>query len=182
MGRQSSLKRLPPEIRKECADLRENGHTIEEILAHLRKLGVGDVSRSAVGRWTKEIDAIAEKLRETREIAHVLGKKLDDAPESQLARFNIEMMQTVTFKLILGAQAGEVALDPKELNFLASTLKSLGQADRQQIDLRKAIRAELAADVKAKVEASIDAAAAEVDKAAALARIRRDVYGIVDAA
>jgi hypothetical protein len=182
MGRPSRLQRLPPEIRKACADLRENGRTIDEILAHLRKLGVEDVSRSAVGRWTQDLDAIAEKLRETREIAQVLGKKLDDAPESQLGRFNIEMMQAVTFKLILGAQSGDVTFDPKELNFMASALKSLGQADRHQIDLRKAIRAELAAEMKTKVEASIDAAAVEVDKAAALARIRRDVYGIVDAA
>lgn len=182
MGRPSRLQRLPPEIRKACADLRENGRTIDEILAHLRKLGVEDVSRSAVGRWTQDLDAMAADLRHSREIAEVLGKRLEDAPESQLGRFNVEMLQAATFKLIRGVHSGEIELDAKELNFLASALKNMGQADRAQIDLRKVIRAELAADMKTKMDAVIDAATVEVDKAAALARIRRDVYGIVDAA
>ena len=44
MARPSKIDRLPQELRDAIGDLRRQGRTIDEILAHLRSLGVGDVS------------------------------------------------------------------------------------------------------------------------------------------
>ena len=53
------MKRLPEKVREEIGRLREKGRTLDEILAYLKTLGA-EVSRSALGRYTKNVDAIAE--------------------------------------------------------------------------------------------------------------------------
>ena len=64
MARPSSISRLPPEIREAIGALRQDGRTIDEILAKLRELApAAEVSRSALGRHVQVLDRIGEQLR-----------------------------------------------------------------------------------------------------------------------
>ena len=47
MGRKSTVKRLPEKVREEIGRLREKGRTLDEIIAHLKTLGL----RSRAPPW-----------------------------------------------------------------------------------------------------------------------------------
>ena len=76
MGRKSTLRRLPPEIQTEINRILSEGRlTLDELLEHLRGLGVEGISRSALGRQKQKIDKVAAKLRQSREIVDALVEK-----------------------------------------------------------------------------------------------------------
>ena len=76
MGRKSALRRLPPEILGEINRILSEGRlTLDELLEHLRSLGVEGISRSALGRQKQKIDKVAAKLRQSREIVDALVEK-----------------------------------------------------------------------------------------------------------
>ncbi len=80
-SRKSSIKGLPPDLCKKIDKLPADGrHTIDQIVAHERFLGA-DVSRSSVGHHSKQYDAVAAKMRESREIAALSARELDKVPE-----------------------------------------------------------------------------------------------------
>ena len=59
MARPSSIDQLPETVRAEIGRLRQNGRTIDEILAHLRKLdGIAPISRSALGRHLQHMEKL----------------------------------------------------------------------------------------------------------------------------
>ena len=74
MGRKSTVKCLPEKVREEIGRLREKGRTLDEILAHLKTLRA-QVSRSSLGRYTKNVDAIGEQVQERRALAEVLAER-----------------------------------------------------------------------------------------------------------
>ena len=77
MGRKSTLRRLPPEIRAEINRILSEGRlTLDELLEHLRSIGVEGVSRSALGRQKQKIDKIAAKLRQSREMTEALVREI----------------------------------------------------------------------------------------------------------
>ncbi len=152
MARPSSIKKLPPEIRTMIADLREHGVTLDEILAKLRELGA-NVSRSALGRYTREIEEVGERLRRSREVADALVKRLGEAPESRQARLNIELMHSVILDLVIGAQeGGQVTLDPEQAMFLARSMKDLATAQKADAEFVLRIRQEAAKEAAAAVD------------------------------
>ncbi|KAB2888393.1 MAG: DUF3486 family protein [Desulfobulbaceae bacterium] len=147
MARPSSVKKLPAEVRDQIARLREGGCTIDQILAKLAELDAG-VSRSALGRYVQEIDAAAEEVRKTRAMAEAITARYGDGDESRLARANMEMMHGLLFRLQFN-EGRRVEMDAKEAMFLASALKSLTGAakdDQAVIErLRKTVAAQAAA-------------------------------------
>lgn len=68
MGRHSSIRRLPPEIREIISDLRASGRTVDGILDKARELQV-NVTRTALGHHVKQLDAISAELRRSRMVA-----------------------------------------------------------------------------------------------------------------
>lgn len=181
MGRQSSIRRLPAEVRELIADLRERGHTIDEVLEKLRELDVG-VSRSALGRHVKQLDAIGAELRRSRMVAEALVKRYGEAPESRTAKLNIELMHGLISKLMFSEDGEQVELDPKEAMQIATAMQKLAQASKQEVDREALLKREFAQKVDRKLaEAEAELADAETgaaDPKAVLRRIREDVYGI----
>jgi DNA-binding transcriptional ArsR family regulator len=157
MSRPSSVSRLPDEIRLKIGVLRDQGRTIDEILSHLEKLDV-EVSRSALGRHLKKIDAVAEDMRRNRAIAEGIGRTLGDEPTSRVARMNIELLHGMLMKIMTGAdeEGGPVTLDAKESMMLAIALEKAAKASKSDLETQ----------IKAAVESERRDATKEAAKAA----------------
>ena len=158
MGRVSTIRRLPREIRDEIANLRESGRTIDEILEHIRTMNV-DVSRSAMGRHVKEIDEIAREIRQQREIAIAISKDIGAKTQGELARGNIELLQSLIMRAA-GASSTSGKFDAKELMFFAKAVSDLSKGAKLDIDAQIVIAKE-----KARQEATEKAADVAVKEA-----------------
>ena len=106
MGRRSSIDRLPAAVRDKIGALRQEGRTIDEIMAKLDELNV-DVSRSAVGRHCKRLESIQASIRQSRTIAEAIVKDYgDEDKENKVARANIEVLHSILFRM-MGSEDGE---------------------------------------------------------------------------
>jgi DNA-binding transcriptional ArsR family regulator len=94
MAHMSTIRRLPAELREMIARLRQNGLTIDEIMAKLHELDVG-VSRSALGRHIKLLDEatggdlgmareIAGLRRDINRLSAALRRHLDASPRDRV--------------------------------------------------------------------------------------------------
>lgn len=173
MPRQSTIRRLPPEIREQIGSLLNQGRKLDEILAHLRELGAPDVSRSALGRYKQHLDKVGEKLRRSREVAEALIAKLGNAPESKALRLNVELMHGVLMDLALSAnedgeaeEGGEakakgVTLDAQDAMWLSKALDHLSRASKTDVDLVTKIREQAAKEALAKLDKAVATAEGE---------------------
>ncbi len=146
-------------------------------MAKLRDLGA-EISRSALGRHVKQLEAVGEKIRRSRDVAEALVKKLGDAPESRQARLNIELMHTLVLDLLTGGEDAEsVTLDPEQAMMLGRALRDLAMAQKADADLTLKLRQELAQRQNARVER----AAEDVAKAASEAGLSAERIALLQA-
>jgi hypothetical protein len=177
VSRASTVDLLPLELRQLIAELRQQHVTIDAIVAKLRELGA-EISRSALGRHVKQLEAVGEKIRRSRDVAEALVKKLGDAPESRQARLNIELMHTLVLDLLTGGEDAEsVTLDPEQAMMLGRALRDLAMAQKADADLTLKLRQELAQRQNARVER----AAEDVAKAASEAGLSAERIALLQA-
>jgi hypothetical protein len=194
MARPSTIDQLPEEIRSEIGRLRLQGCTIDQILAHLRTLH-GDTSapsRSALGRHIKGLEVVAERVRRSRAVAEALVNQMGDAPESQAARVNIELMHTVVMDLFTnaadGAQVAEdgkaaLAGSPEGVMFLAKSLDHLARASKTNIDFIAAAEKRAAERAKRDAVTAVEAVGREKGLSAdTLNAIKAGIFGVRTAA
>lgn len=130
----SSIDRLPAEVRKLISGWFDGGCTVDEVTEHLREMGA-PVSRSAVGRKRKEWGQIIEQVREARASAEVLARTFRDAPASEVAQANIEMLHTLMLRTLRANLTNEeVTLKASELMFLTKAISSLTGARKAEVD------------------------------------------------
>lgn len=136
----STIDRLPKEIRDVIARLRQEGRTIDEILAGLRsldQLAAEDVpSRSALGRHLQNQKVVMERVMESRQLAEALATKLGDKQSSEVVRMNLELLQDAILRVTLKSdgQGNPVVVDPKDLMFLATALEKAAKASKSDFD------------------------------------------------
>ena len=168
MARNSSIDRLPSEIREKIGQLRQAGKTIDEILEKLKELDI-DVSRSALGRHCKSI-------RQSRIVAEALAKNFGDEGENKVSQVNIELMHSPILKMMVNNDGETITMDSKDAFFMASSLQKLVQASKQNVEnviqLRKEF-AEKAAQVVDKAGKKKGISAENLDF------IKREIFGIV---
>lgn len=138
MATPSKIDRLPVEIREMIDRLRtQEGRTIDEIMAKLQELEGVDAAalpgRSALGEYTKEIDAVAEQIKRSRGIAEAMIERYGEEKESKAARLNIELMHGLMTRLLM-TDGGPVTLDPKDAMFLSTSLQKLAAASKTDQD------------------------------------------------
>jgi hypothetical protein len=154
MARPSKVDRLPPEIRDAIGDLRRRGRTIDEILAHLRAMGVGEdeVSRTGLGKAVKKWDALAARLNDSRAAAEAIMSRLE-APDSddRVARLNIQSLHASLMELMRGEDGEPPQLTPQEAMFVSATIKNLVSAAKVDQSRYFEIKKQLAAE-QAKTE------------------------------
>lgn len=185
MSRPSSIDRMPPEVRDWIGRLRDQGRTIDEILAHLRQLDTQALpSRSSLGRHLQKAEAINAKVRRSRVVAEVMTRNLDDAGEARVARANIEIMHSVVMDLLTAAENDDdVTLEPRDVLALSKSLDHLGKATKD--DFQVNVAREKRAEERGRQNALREAANAVNDIAreaglsqAQLGAIRRHVLGL----
>ena len=187
MPRPSSIDRLPGEIREAIGRLRQDGRTIDEILAKLRELDV-DVSRSALGRHVQVLDKLGDRLRKSRALAEGLARGLGDKPADAVTRASIELLHDAVFELLQdaamddgeeGGEARKLVRNPLAAKQLSETLQRLVQASRSNVEFVAKIEARVAAAATAQAaeQAEVSARSAGLSAGRA-AQIRREVLGL----
>lgn len=187
--RPSSIDRMPPEVRDWIGRLREQGRTLDEIIAKLRELDVAALpSRSALHRHLQQAEAVAERLRKSRAIADVIVRRLGDAEPDKTTRLNIELMHQAMFDMMSGVNSEEgepVTLDPMQVMLLAKALDHLGKASKDDVARTVAIEKRAAEKARAEVLKQADAA---MEKSGAFKGLsseakeafRRELFGVRD--
>lgn len=161
MTRTSKIRRLPPELREQLHSMLNAGVPLEEITAHLTSLGA-DVSRSGLGRYKQQVDKVAARMRESRQMAEVLMDRMGaDAATGKGGAALIQMLTTLTTDyMVRRIDDPEAEIDVDVLRGLARAVKDRAQAARAtqdyDIKLREAARAEAEADMKKALDAAVN--------------------------
>jgi len=165
MGRKSSIRRLPAEVRQEIDRLLGAEHTLDEILTHLRSMGSTTVSRSALGRYATDFREVATHLRETREVAAGFAAELGVVQEGEAHLVLVQMVQSMMMRLGMARlKNSETEDDAKELMFLAKTIRDLMASTKDREALKAQLAKEIAAENKAKLDGLDEDADAEPAK------------------
>lgn len=132
-------RKLPPELR-EVLDklLTGNRHTLAEVTEHMKLLGA-DVSRSAVHRYSQELERVAGDIRLAREMAVAVGRELEAVPDGDAGRLVIESLQALLLRARMQVARGE-ELSVKEVGMLAGAARDLQAALRANVDTELKIR------------------------------------------
>ena len=159
------------------ARAREAGATVDEIWESLAEAGF-QLARSTVGKRTKTLDELRERVAASRAIAEAITRPLADRGESRALAANAEILHALITQLTAADAGEDVTLRPNDVAAYARALKDLATASAKDTDLqgRLAQAAEKARD------AATNAAEAGMRKAGisaeTIARIRQDIYGL----
>lgn len=160
MGRKSTLRRLPPEIQTEINRILSEGRlTLDELLEHLRGIGVEGVSRSALGRQKQKIDKMAARLRQSREMAEALVREVGpSAAEGEQGRLLVQALRGLVMDHLANL---EEDADPKSFMAIARALKDMAQANRLDQDFEARVRERIQREAEKKLDDATARAAAE---------------------
>ena len=176
----SSIKRLPPELREAVDAAIADGATIDEITALIRGEG-GACSRSAVGRYTKNVRDLIRQQQETDRGIEMWVRALGDRPEGRAGLILVETLRTMTLSTLAELSKREEPATPEELSRLSLVLKRIEGTDKLRIEReRAAAKAAAKAAEKAAAKTAPGAGQAPVRKGLspeAVAAIREVVEG-----
>lgn len=145
----STIDTLPPELKEELDHLRTlRGWTVRELVAWLKEQG-HERSRSAVGRHVRhlhlDVEKAGEKIARSQAISKALMERFGEQPDNELARLNIQLLNTQLFDMLLeeeqlddegNAERG----DSLRLVRLSKALQQLLSAEKMNADRVKQIR------------------------------------------
>lgn len=179
--RPSTIDQQPEVIREAIGALRAQGCTIDQIRAVLDEEHGVELKRSTLGRHVQKLDRLRSRLQESRQISEALVARLEDAGENRQLRLLVELLGAGMFDA-LSQDSGE-DLDPRDQMFMASAVQKLAQTLRTDADylehIRKAAAEKAAAEARTAAADAVETAAKKEGlSAAALQRIRQDIYGI----
>lgn len=153
MAKRSSIEKLDPAIVAQVHDAIKRGCTIDQIVGQVRALGA-PVSRSAVGRYTKDFAELAKQQRDMRAVAEAFGKEFGE--DDRQGRMMVQLLTSVITRAIMPiAQDDDIDLGGKEMHFLARAVKDTMSAAKLDVDTVKAVRAQ--AEIDARRAAASDA-------------------------
>ncbi|WP_111745595.1 phage protein Gp27 family protein [Salinisphaera orenii] len=160
MGRKSSIKAKPPEVKATIDELIEGGrHTLDEILAivrerHAEAYGADAApSRAALGRYRASVEQQMAAVRESRDIADVWAQKLGNEPESDVGKVVLEIIRTLAYRAGADLMTGEGEVDARQLSQLARVMQQVEDAGRLSLAREKAVREAAMEQVESRVDA-----------------------------
>ena len=180
-GRPSSINLLPEDIRLRLNEaLRDRRLTQKQILDAINPLleerGEKPVSKSAVNRYSMNIEEKGSMMREAREAADALVGGLGEQKGTDLGRAVTELVKTLTFDLVLSGKddQGE-AIGVDTLNKVALIAQRIERASKISLEREAQIRKqvlEAAVDIveESKTEGGLSDEVAEM--------LRRQILGV----
>ena len=128
----SSIARLPPELREAVDTAIADGATIDEIADLIRGEG-GACSRSAVGRYTKNVRDLILRQQETDRANEMWVRALGERAEGRAELILIETLRTMTLGTMAEfAKSGE-PVPTQELARLSLILKRIEGTDKLRL-------------------------------------------------
>ena len=190
MGRPSSIRRLPTDLREALeAWLRDKRLTqveaAERLNAFLAERELPQVSRRAVNRYARSMDKVGERMRQSREMADSWIARLGEQPSGRVGDLVISMMTTLVYEINLKLQDAEIDVDSlpglsRQLRELSLTVQRLQRASKvsaeRELQIREEERREAAEDLARRAES--EAGASGSVSAERLRQIAREVYGV----
>ena len=192
-GLMSRIRQLPPEIKARLDELLRSGVSQTEILHRLeeplREIGERPLSASGLSRYAREMEAVGRDLRETRAMADAWTANLGERPTGNVSALTIQILQTVALRAARRAWATDeetdAGVDSGLIGELALAVQRLERSASLSLARERELRKEFAAEAAEVAAQSAEKAARESGHALPvekLEQIRRDVYGIRDAA
>ena len=133
----SSIARLPPELREAVDAAIADGATIDEIADLIRGEG-GACSRSAVGRYTKNMRDLIRQQQETDRANEMWVRALGERAQGRAGLILIETLRTMTLSTMAEfAKSGE-PVPTQELARLSLILKRIEGTDKLRLQREQA--------------------------------------------
>jgi hypothetical protein len=184
MARPSSVQKLDPDIRAEINRLKiERGYTIDQIVEHLKTMGVTTISRSAMGRHVKKLEEVGARIREARAVAEGIAPTLADKDDGQLLNLNVELLHGAIMRMASATdEDGEdVQLTPSQAMAIGKALECASKATAINANRVLKIRLEAAKETAGKAAETVEKAL-KVDapglSANTVEKIKRQVLGV----
>lgn len=187
MGRQSTIAKLPPDVRAKLEQMvRDGSHTIDEIVAEVQGMG-GEVKRTAVGDFKKKMEASLARVREARDVAGVWVKNLGEEEDSKGGQLLMQLLHTIAFQTLADLGGQQDGAEPMDIMLLSKAIKDLAGAQKTDLEfrtkLREQFKREMAERAAAAAEEAVKIAKAGVSQAGlsetAAAELREKILGIV---
>ena len=136
-GGRSSIDRLPDTLREAVDAAIADGDTIDEITARIRADGE-QCSRSAVGRYAKDMRDLIRKQQETDRTIKAWVDALGERPEGGAGRMLIETLQTMVLATVAALNARDEPASLQELDRLSHILKRIESTEKLRKDRERA--------------------------------------------
>jgi uncharacterized protein YerC len=172
MPRANSIKKLPEEQRRFIEKLlRSERYTLDEILDQVRtRFPAGSApSRSALGRYSQQVDELARRMRDIQAASSVLVSELGEDPHDKAGQMLVEAVTTLATRASLDALGQDKEISVKQVGELARGARAVLQARKMSLAERQEI-ARIAREQAAE-EAASEAREGGVSEAT-IARIR----------
>ena len=133
----SSIAQLPPELREAVDAAIADGATIDEIADLIRGEGAA-CSRSAVGRYTKNVRDLIRQQQETARANEMWVRALGERAEGRAGLILIETLRTMVLSTMAELSQRETPPTPEELGRLALVLKRIEGTDKLRLQREQA--------------------------------------------
>ncbi len=155
MGRKSSVARMDPAARKYLEKLlREDRHTLDELLAALReKFPAADVSRSGLHRYRASLEEMMGRMREIDTAATALVSELGEGVGDKAGALLAQAVTTLATNAALNAHGEDVSI--KEVAELARAARAAMQARTMSLKEREAVEEAARRKLLAEQEANL---------------------------
>ncbi|MBF0454962.1 MAG: DUF3486 family protein [Magnetococcales bacterium] len=155
MGRKSSIKALPEDLREELDRLlREDQITLDQITAYLNERGA-EVSRSAVGRYKLDFDQVRRNVRMLREVSRANRQDMDEN-SGQNTQVLAESLQSMLMIIQDRMMQSDKDFTTREIGEMSRAVKDLQGAVKSSADMEDQIRKRIEREVQEKAAKAIN--------------------------
>jgi hypothetical protein len=179
--RLSSIDLLPKDVREALNEaIAEGRMSVDDLWGLVKEKGGDDVdvSRSAVGRYKVREERAMAAYQQMQKMSEVWAKEREKDPTGAISMLLGEQTKTIVFRRLMSMSPGEIEkADPRDLNFLASTIKSISAADKIGAEREAMIRDRALKEQRRKQEAALASAEKKGDLDKEAAQRAREILG-----